>query len=168
MLRCICLYLALVAWAVWLGGFVFYFGVVVPTGGQIVGCTEQGFVTQKVTDWLNLIGVGSLVILLGQAMLSKSRLLLATWAVMVACQVALFQTHWRLDTFADANAMVVTDSKRFGSLHEFYESVATVQWIAGMIHLGGIVWMTAPALTAHDTTDGGCRGEAGSRSRSSS
>ena len=140
MFRAISLYVTLLLWAVWLGGFVFYFGVVVPTGGRIVGGTEQGFVTQKVTDWLNLIGAASLVIFLAQALLSKSRLLLATWGVMLVCQITLFLMHWQLDLLADAKTMAISDSKRFGSLHETYELVATALWIAGMVYLGGLVW----------------------------
>lgn len=41
----------------WLGGLTFYAGIVVPIGTEIVGGTEQGFVTQRVTNWLNALGV---------------------------------------------------------------------------------------------------------------
>ncbi|MCA9269901.1 MAG: hypothetical protein KDA41_15580, partial [Planctomycetales bacterium] len=39
----------------WWGGLTFYAGVVVPVGAAVFGSTEQGFVTQRVTNWLNLL-----------------------------------------------------------------------------------------------------------------
>ena len=40
-------YLAILAWALWIGGLAFYFGVVVPVGSTVIGGSEQGFVTQS-------------------------------------------------------------------------------------------------------------------------
>ena len=95
--RDIRLYCAIMAWSIWLGGFTFYFGVVVSVGGGIVGGTEQGFVTQQVTTRLNLIGVASLVILLWNALAGRSRLLMATLLIMALCHAALFTLHYQLD-----------------------------------------------------------------------
>ena len=47
----------LFAWAIWWGGLSFYALFVVPIGTEIVGGFEQGFITQRVTNWLNAIGV---------------------------------------------------------------------------------------------------------------
>lgn len=42
---------------IWQGGFMFYGGVVVPTGAAVLGSeVEQGFITQSVTNYLNLAG----------------------------------------------------------------------------------------------------------------
>src|SRR5436190_15643209 len=58
-------YLFTVATALWLGGFTFYSTVVIHTGHRVLGgLLEVGFVTQRVTSWLNLIGVVALLILL--------------------------------------------------------------------------------------------------------
>src|SRR5262245_57620805 len=97
MKRAIGLYLVVAAWAFWMGGFSFYFGVVVPTGGEVIGASEQGFVTQQVTHWLNLSSVAVLAILLGHAMAAQSRFLLVTCGIMVAFQVTLFVVHAQLD-----------------------------------------------------------------------
>ncbi len=47
----------LFAWAIWWGGLSFYALFVVPIGTEIVGGFEQGLITQRVTNWLNAIGV---------------------------------------------------------------------------------------------------------------
>src|SRR5436190_19571918 len=58
-------YLFTVATALWLGGFTFYSTVVIHTGHRVLGgLLEVGFVTQRVTSWLNLIGVVALLVLL--------------------------------------------------------------------------------------------------------
>ena len=50
----------LVSLMFWQGGFMFYGGVVVPVGGRILGSeTRQGFITQSVTNYLNLAGARS-------------------------------------------------------------------------------------------------------------
>lgn len=46
------------AWLAWQGGFFFYAAVVVPIGSDVLGSPiTQGFVTQEVTRWLNILGV---------------------------------------------------------------------------------------------------------------
>src|SRR5262245_27277418 len=107
MTRVIRLYLALAAWALWMGGFAFYFGVVVPTGGKVIGGSEQGFVTQQVTYWLNLIGLAALAILLWNVAACRDSLLLGTWALLAVLHVALFAMHWQLDGMIDAPKRMV-------------------------------------------------------------
>jgi hypothetical protein len=126
---------------------MFYFGVVVPAGGAIVGGLEQGLVTQQATHWLNLIGVAAMGVMLWNASATKSRLLIATLAVMAACQVALFAMHYQLDAMIDVKAREVIDTSSFHAMHEAYESVATIQWIAATVHLFGIVRYTGVAVS---------------------
>lgn len=130
-------YCAILAWSVWIGGFMFYFGVVVPVGGGIVGGSEQGFVTQHVTFRLNLIGAASLSILAWNSWAAKSRLLVVTVVLMSLCHAALFTLHHWLDLMIVSRE--IADQVRFASLHESYEGISTVQWIAAMAHLIGIV-----------------------------
>src|ERR1700746_354095 len=55
----------LLLWALmfWQGGFTFYGGVVVPVGSAVLGSErEQGFITRKVTNYLNLAGAVALAI----------------------------------------------------------------------------------------------------------
>ena len=49
--------------ATWWGGLTFYSVVVVPIGSEQIGSTEQGFITQQVTWWHNLI-LAAMVVLL--------------------------------------------------------------------------------------------------------
>jgi hypothetical protein len=137
MLRFIRLYLALAGWAFWMGGFAFYFAVVVPTGGKVLGGSEQGFVTQHVTHWLNLIGMAALALMLWDAIARRSRLLLVSWTLLAILQVGLLVMHRQLDVLIDAPARAVTNDTRFHAWHEWYESVATIQFVVGLIYLGG-------------------------------
>lgn len=116
---------------------MFYFGVVVPVGGGIVGGREQGFVTQHVTLRLNLIGAASLLMLAWNSWVAKSRLLIITLALMLVCHAALFAMHHWLDLMIVSRE--ISDQVRFASLHESYEGISTVQWVAAMAHLIGIV-----------------------------
>jgi hypothetical protein len=127
-----------------MGGFAFYFAVVVPTGGKVLGGSQQGFVTQQVTHWLNLIGIIALLMFLWDAMAHRSRLLFASWMLLAVLQVCLFAIHRQLDVLIDASAQTVTNELLFHFWHEWYESIATVQFAVGLIHLGG---MTRSVIT---------------------
>lgn len=139
MLRDFRLYCVFASSAFWLGGFAFYFGVVVPIGGAIVGGSEQGFVTQQVTHWLNLIGVVSMLFLAWNWATAKTRLQLATLVIVAICQIGLFVMHYYLDAMLDTKSRSVIEPTKFSTLHESYEAIATIQWVAGMVHLFGIV-----------------------------
>ncbi len=57
-------FLILCLLAFWFGGLTFYAVLVIPTGAKVLGShTEQGFVTQQVTNWLNLVGAMGTIIL---------------------------------------------------------------------------------------------------------
>ena len=94
-------YLLILALAVWLGGLTFYALIVVPIGTDILGSTGQGFITQRVTNQLNLVASGVLVLLLANVARRRGRLLTATWLVLAATQVALILMHPWL-TFGDS------------------------------------------------------------------
>src|SRR5947209_19521490 len=45
----------------WLGGFTFYAAVVVPIGTEVLGsAADQGWITRRVTPWLNVAGAVAL------------------------------------------------------------------------------------------------------------
>jgi hypothetical protein len=129
------LYLSLFAWALWMGGFVFYFGVVVPVGADVVGGSSQGLVTQEVTNWMNWIGLAALSLFLWSVIVHGGRLQVATWLVMLVCQLVLFGMHWKLDSMIAGASPQLAAAGPFRTLHESYEIVATVQWLAGMLFL---------------------------------
>src|SRR5262245_54173680 len=116
----------------------FYALFVVPTGGE----TEQGFITQRVSTIINLCGMVALAVLLGNAAASWRSIgrfaklaLSVTWLAMATAQVVLLLVHPRLDALLDVASHSVVEPSSFHHLHEFYLSVTTIQWSAGLLHL---------------------------------
>ena len=146
-------FLVVFALAVWFGGFTFYAAVVIPTGHEVLGShREVGFLTQQVTQWLNLIGIAALSILLWNvgavwpAAHARLRLwLAASLAVMAAAQIALFLAHPRLGTLLDAEAHRILIRDRFYGAHRVYLMIATAQWLATLVHICSTLagWRTA-------------------------
>jgi hypothetical protein len=127
----------LLLWALmfWQGGFTFYGGVVVPVGSDVLGSErEQGFITRKVTNYLNLAGGVALAIwgwdlsaMRGTSPVGR-RLRWAIWAGLGLSLALLLWLHPRLDELLDPEGGLVLDRRRFRSLHERYLIVSTVQW----------------------------------------
>jgi hypothetical protein len=150
----------LLLWALmfWQGGFMFYGGVVVPVGSRVLGSDrEQGFITRSVTNYLNLAGAVALAIwgldILAEPGEShrgrRPRWLL--WGLLILALGLLAWLHVRLDALLDPDESVILDRRRFGSLHSWYLTVSTVQWI-------GCVMLTALTVRAWrdgDAIDGG-------------
>ena len=135
-------FLYLAAVAMWLGGFTFYGAVVIPAGMKVLGShLRQGFITQQVTQSLNLIGAIALPILLWNAVAAwpeRGRLLrlglALTWIVMALIQIELFALHPMLDRLLDPHARAILDDDRFDLLHRVYLVSSTAQWVAGIVH----------------------------------
>src|SRR5437867_2876625 len=87
-------YVAVCALAVWLGGLTFYALIVIPSGAAVVGDTTQGFVTQRVTGWLNWMGVVALAALLPSI---TRRWMVGTWVCMGLALGVLFAIHAQMD-----------------------------------------------------------------------
>jgi hypothetical protein len=147
----------LLLWALmfWQGGFTFYGGVVVPIGSAVLGSErEQGFITRKVTNYLNLAGAVALAVwgwdlsaMRGTSPIDR-RLRWAIWAGLVLSLILLVWLHPRLDELLDPENMMVLDRHRFRSLHERYLIVSTVQW-AGCLLLTALTiraWREEDAL----------------------
>ncbi len=127
-----------VSLTLWWGGLTFYSLVVVPIGSEVFGTTAQGFVTQRVTHWLNGIGLITLVFLLWNLTAVRRRLLIATWLLMAGCLAGLVVLHGSLDALLDPQSQSVYDAERFYNLHRVYLLVTAVQWLAGLAHLWGL------------------------------
>ena len=133
--------------AFWQGGFMFYGGVVIAAAHRVLGShLEVGFITQRVTNWLNVIGAATLIVLAANLLIgrrTKAKMLrwtlAGTWVVMAVALIALAITHPMLDRVLDANSHDVLDHARFGQLHKVYLGVATIQWGAAMLHLWGLM-----------------------------
>jgi hypothetical protein len=139
-----------------MGGFTFYALVVIPTAGKVLGGERDvGFITQQITNWLNLIGVAALLILAwvvaaewrGLVSFPRLRLSLAvTLAIMVFGQIGLFITHPLIDRFLQAEGHKVHHYDQFENMHTVYLAFATLQWSAALLH----VWLMLMAWRVQD------------------
>lgn len=136
MIRSVIDYLALASWAFWIGGFSFYFGVVIRVGSEVVGDSSQGFVTQGATWWLNIIAIVTLILLLASLWFQRGRWTFGVWLVMVACQAILFLLHAKLDAILDTSTQTILQQDSFAITHEWYEFTSAIQWLFAMIFLG--------------------------------
>lgn len=143
-------YVLILALAFWLGGLTFYALIVVPIGTDILGSTGQGFITQRVTNQLNLVAGGVLALLFVNVVMLRGRLLAATWLILAATQVALFGMHPWLDAMLDATTQDIADGELFYTRHGIYLDVTAVQWAALLVHLW-CVQSTSKTSPASDT-----------------
>jgi hypothetical protein len=132
-LRRFCTLQALLAWH---GGFLFYAAVVVPIGTDVLGSfAAQGAITQRVTTWLNRLGVGALAVLAWDVSATppyrRGRWL--TWGLMAACLAALFYLHAVLDANFDPARKTAADPTAFRFAHGAYLWVSTMLWLAGLV-----------------------------------
>jgi len=133
--------LVLTALFFWTGGFTFYAAVVVPVGAEVLGShREQGFVTQQVTNYLNLSGAAALPLLAWDAAASRDpsrrrrRARWLAWLGMALTLAALVYLHPRLDALlADADSPVF-DETAFRPLHRAYLWTCTAQWGCAVLY----------------------------------
>lgn len=127
--------------SLWLGGLTFYALVVVPAGTEVVGSTTQGFITQRVTSRLNVVGAVCLAGLLLSTVPARRRSLWIAWTLMAAAQAALFVMQNQLGALLDPLTQSVSDPARFYSLHRVYLLITAVQWSTCLWHLCESVWL---------------------------
>jgi hypothetical protein len=130
-------FLVLAALMFWQGGFVFYASIVVPIGTEVLGGpTEQGFITRRVTNRLNVAGAMCLVPLAWDALVAadpcvwRRRLRLAVCVGMIAALGVLMWLHPRMDALLRETdyERTVLDRQTFRMMHRGYLWVSTVQW----------------------------------------
>jgi len=141
----------------WVGGFTLYTAFVIPVGHRHVAGGRFGYVTGEVMSVLNHLAVAALVLLLvnlAAEWRASGRLLrgltAGTWLAMLACLVALYVLHAKLDAHLDyATHDLTFDRGSFEPLHERYELFATIQWGMSLIHLGCMLagWRRTDAAT---------------------
>lgn len=135
--------LAVLAWALWMGGFTFFTSVSLRVAHRVLHKAQEfGFVTQLVTDRLNAIGVIASLLLLAhlaahwQILVRWRRLLLGvTWLLLAVTLVCLFNLHHAIVAVVDFEQRVVVDADTFERVHRRYKQVASVQWLAAVLHL---------------------------------
>jgi len=136
-------FLVIAAVAFWLGGFTFYASVAIPVGMKILGShLRQGFITQQVTQWLNLTALFALAILAwnalavwGQTNKPLRFTLAGSLILMIAIQLELFGLHPCLDRLLDTQSRQIINDERFDALHRIYLVSSTVQWCSGVLHV---------------------------------
>jgi hypothetical protein len=140
-------FLVLAALLFWQGGFVFYAAVVVPIGQEVLTSgTTQGFITRRVSNWLNFAGAVALVPLLADALARgcqsrrRTRLRLAVWGGLAITLALLVWLHPRVDAFLDADLHIIEDFKGFRPWHRWYLWISTVQWALGVAYMALMLW----------------------------
>jgi hypothetical protein len=127
-------WLALVTMSVWLGGFTFHSSVVIPVLDRLIGRVETGFITREVTNYLNGIGVGTVLVwwLLVAAESSSGttrqrRLRAGALAISTAILFGLVVLHRIMDARLDGGSL-----RGFYLLHRVYLIASAVQWVANL------------------------------------
>lgn len=136
----------------WQGGFTFYAAVVVPVGQVELGPSTQGLVTSQVTNYLNLAGLGALLLLLWELVestdSSRSRKVArySLWLVCVLQLGVLTWLHFRLDGLMNDG---IVGSAEFNISHRVYLWISTIQWGCGVVYLvlTLLVWRTEDRAT---------------------
>jgi len=136
-------FLAVIAFALWIGGFTFHTAVTLRVGGDIIGGLEQGYVTQAALGKLHGFALAMvLVAALDNALHWRSvkpvarGFRCAAFAIMAVCVMILFQIHGDMSGLLDADAMTRPDKTAFSPLHERYQMFASVLWVTAMTELG--------------------------------
>ena len=119
-----------------------YAAVVVPIGQEELGSHEsQGFITRRVTNYLNLAGAIALAPLAWDTAAGRDpcswrhwgRWL--TWSGMLLLLAALVWLHAHLEAFLDLEVREVIDHKQFRPAHRWYLWLSTLQWSFGLLYL---------------------------------
>ncbi len=139
--------LVVLAGALWLGGLTFYAAIVIPLAHEVLGShTTVGFITRRVTVWINLLAALALLVFMinlrstrGFQARGLRKLVWITWGVMAVVQTGLFVLHPRLDRLLDVPAMEILQPTEFYSLHQFYLIGTTLQLPAGLLFLVGML-----------------------------
>lgn len=157
-------FIVIAAIAFWVGGFTFYSGVAIPMGVEVLGTHKAvGFITQRVTNWLNVSGVVALSILLGNAVIiwkSRGKLLrytlLITWIAMAAIEVELIALHPVMDRLLSTEPVrEILNQDRFDLLHHVYLISTSVQWVLGVVHVWCVAVAWQPTIGTPEPA-GGC------------
>lgn len=129
----------------WQGGFMFYASVVVTVGANTLGSELlQGFITESVTNYLNVAGAFCITVW-GMSLWCDPRSTSGRirsdwllWSTLLATLGVLLQLHPRMDQCLDFESRIVLNMQRFHSLHRIYLITSTAQWLISCI----LLWLT--------------------------
>jgi hypothetical protein len=147
--------LILAAFAFWQGGFTFYAAVVVPVGTEVLGSSlDQGFITRRVTIYLNLTGGIALLLFALDNIFQRDPMRVrglcrwSTWLGMAFALGILVWLHPRMDQLLQSGFSADVEI-RFRNLHRWYLWISTVQWGLGVVYLLITVWSWRAADGRH-------------------
>lgn len=143
----------MLAWGMWWGGLCFYAVVVVPIGTEVIGSVEQGFITQRVTQWHNALTGFFLVGLLIEASRRRSRALWTVGAALAVIEIALIVWHARLSSLMDFQQQTVPG--RFYREHAIYLWITATEWLLGM---STPLWLFIPNDQTASHSESKCHG----------
>jgi hypothetical protein len=165
-------FLVLVALFFWQGGFTFYAAVVVPVGTDVLNSERrQGFITRRVTYYLNITGAVALAplawdVLAARDRRARRRWRAALWVLLALAQLALFGLHAYLDSLLQVRGRIVLDPEAFRPAHRTYLWVSTVQWGCGVLFLFLTLraWQAAYGTLTWDSLPGEGESDGGEKS----
>jgi len=142
-------FLCLFSLSVWVGGFTFYSAVVIPVLHESLGSLDTGYVTQRVTDYINAAGVVAVVLWWLSAWVDRSAgPALVKWARLgflaatTITLLGLIGLHRVMDSRLESGSL-----RGFYPLHRIYLVGSTVQWFAnlGLMAVMPILWREGQA-----------------------
>ena len=97
---------------------------------------KQGFITQSVTNYLNLAGAVCLGMWLEHLWYDRrngvSKLEWGIWSFAAVSVIVLAGLHVRMDHILSIEPSSVLDPEWFGRYHKLYLLTSTVQWLASL------------------------------------
>ena len=141
-IRIACRIVASLALSIWIGGFTFYSAAVIPVLHESLGVRRTGFITQRVTDTLNLVGIGATSVLWLLVWLEKSGTLplraRRRRALLVGATSTILLFLVVLHRIMDQR-LAIGAFERFYPLHRWYLIASTVQWFVNVVLVASIV-----------------------------
>lgn len=132
----------LIAVALWFGGFTCYTAFVLRIGNDVVGGLDQGYITQRVTDVLNVLAgvmVAAVLIDLATQWRRFSRRCRAlggfAFMLMLVSLIASIILHDKLDAMLDPATLAQPRRSKFMPVHSRYALASTFLWCGSLIYL---------------------------------
>lgn len=119
----------------WWGGLTFYSAIVISVGTDVLGATAQGFVTQSVTHWLNVLLAIVLLASGWNVFTTRVRTQIVAWVALLTSLPLLMLVHRQLDQLLDSEIQSVSNPDDFYGTHQIYLWLTILQWLTGIVLL---------------------------------
>jgi hypothetical protein len=128
-----------------MAGLTFYAAFVIHTAAAVLGAESTvGFVTERVTNWSNLLGAIALPPLLIDHLRCRPAgrlraITLLLWTTLLLVQVGLIAIHPAMDRLLNPADLDVLDPRRFRALHRIYLWLSTAEILSFPVYAACIV-----------------------------